>query len=140
DSYISHTDSQENLIDKIYQIVKKYSIKQKYKIILKLKKNTKKLLDIGSGTGDFLNASKEYGISSTGTEPNEHARKLSITKGNKVVEDLDKLEGTNFDVITLWHVLEHVYQPSEYLEKINRLLNQDGLLLIAVPNHESYDA
>lgn len=139
-SYISHTDSKENSIDKIYQFVKNYSIRKKYKNILQLKKDTKNLLDIGSGTGDFLSAAKQYNISSLGTEPNEHARKLSKEKGNTVVENLDQLSNKEFDVITLWHVLEHVYDPKAYLQKINELLNQDGLLLIAVPNYKSYDS
>lgn len=139
-SYISHTDSKDNFIDKIYQFVKNYAIKSKYKTILKLKPNTKKLLDIGSGTGDFLSASKNYNISSTGTEPNEQARKLSKAKGNNVVKELEELKGDKFDVITLWHVLEHVYEPSAYLKKIDALLNKDGILLIAVPNYNSSDA
>lgn len=140
ESYISHTDSKANLVDKLYQIVKQHSIKKKYKTILKLKSNTKTLLDIGSGTGDFLSASNHYNIGSIGTEPNEHARKLSIKKGNIVVSDLDQIKDKKFDVITLWHVLEHVYNPEQYLKNINALLEKDGLLLIAVPNYKSYDS
>ena len=139
ESYISHTDSKENLIDKIYQFVKNYSIKRKYNTILKYKKEPKTLLDIGSGTGDFLSASKQYNISSIGTEPNEQARTLSRKKGNTVVKNLDEIPNQKFDVITLWHVLEHVHDPATYLEKINSLLNENGLLLIAVPNYKSYD-
>src|SRR5690606_281401 len=139
ESYISHTDSKANLVDKLYHIVKGYSIKKKYRSILKHKKEAKLLLDIGSGTGDFLKAAQHYGISSMGTEPNEQARKLSIEKGNTVVPDLDQITDQIFDVITLWHVLEHVYEPRTYLQKIDSLLNQNGLLLIAVPNYKSYD-
>lgn len=139
-SYISHTDSNDNFIDKIYQIVKKYSIKNKYRTILKHHKNPKTLLDIGSGTGDFLSASKQYHISSIGTEPNEQARHLSHKKGNTVVKDIEDIQNKKFDVITLWHVLEHVYQPTEYLKQINDRLEDKGLLLIAVPNYKSYDS
>src|SRR5690606_1848554 len=84
--------------------------------------------------------SKKYKISSIGTEPNEQARNLSKSKGNTVVEKLEDLKASKFDVITLWHVLEHVYEPITYLKKINELLHQDGILLIAVPNYKSYDA
>lgn len=140
ESYISHTDSKASLVDKLYHIAKEYSIKKKYKTILQYKKQTKTLLDIGSGTGDFLNSAQHYGISSTGTEPNEQARKRSIEKGNTVVQDLDQIKDQTFDVITLWHVLEHVHNPNTYLQKIDSLLNQNGLLLIAVPNYKSYDS
>ncbi len=139
ESYISHTDSKDNFIDKIYQLIKKISIKRKYRTILKYKKDSKTLLDIGSGTGDFLNVSKDYNISSIGTEPNEHARELSRKKGNTIVEYLDQIQDKKFDVITMWHVLEHVYDPTMYLKKIHNLLHRDGLLLIAVPNYKSYD-
>lgn len=138
--YISHTDSKDNFIDSIYQKVKKFAIKSKYQTILKNKPDTKKLLDIGSGTGDFLKAAKHYNISSVGTEPNEQARKLSKEKGNIVVENLEDIREEKFDAITLWHVLEHVYEPSLYLDKINKLLDHNGILLIAVPNYNSFDA
>lgn len=139
-SYISHTDSNDNFIDKIYQIVKRYSIKNKYKTILKYHKKPKNLLDIGSGTGDFLSASKQYNISSIGTEPNEQARNLSLKKGNTVVKQIEDIQNRKFDVITLWHVLEHVYHPTEYIKQIKDRLDDNGILLIAVPNYKSYDS
>src|SRR5690606_4247241 len=89
--YISHTDSKDNFIDRIYQNVKKFDIKSKYQTILKKKPDTKKLIDIGSETGEFLKATKHYKIKSVGTEPNEQARKLSKEKCNIVVENFDDI-------------------------------------------------
>src|SRR5690606_28172583 len=140
ESYISHTDSKANLVDKLYHIVKGYSIKKKYRSILKHKKEAKLLLDIGSGTGDFLKAAQHYGISSMGTEPNEQSRHLSIAKGRTLVPDLDPITDQIFDVMTLWHVLGHMYEPRTYFQNVDILLNREGLLLIAVPNYPSYDS
>ncbi|MDG3582991.1 class I SAM-dependent methyltransferase [Galbibacter pacificus] len=137
--YISHTDSKKNLIDKIYQWVKSYSIKNKHNVIKKYHPKAKSLLDIGSGTGDFIKYLNKY-YNCFGTEPNKNARKISIKKGNTVVEKTEDLPLKKFDVITLWHVFEHLHNPEEELRKIKSLLSNDGILIIAVPNYRSYDA
>ena len=58
EAYISHTDSSKSLLDKVYQIVKNYTIKQKIKLINSFNSDAKNILDIGCGTGDFLVACK----------------------------------------------------------------------------------
>lgn len=140
DSYISHTDSNSSLIDKIYQTVKKYSLGKKVKLIDNYKSDQKRLLDIGCGTGDFLITAKNNNWKVNGVEPNENAIKKAIEKGLHINTVIDKLSEKKYDVITLWHVLEHLPNVPEEIKKLKNLLVEDGTLIIAVPNFKSYDA
>ncbi|MEL4307047.1 class I SAM-dependent methyltransferase [Joostella sp. CR20] len=139
ENYISHTDAKKTLVDNIYQIVKSYSLNKKYKLLKKLNPEAKTLLDIGSGTGDFISYCKK-GFDCYGTEPSEVAREKSISKGNKVVVSTEELEIKKFDIITMWHVLEHVHDLELQIKKLNELLNKNGAIIIAVPNYKSEDA
>lgn len=140
ENYISHTDSNKSLFDKAYQFVKKVTLSQKLSLINKLNKGEGALLDIGSGTGDFLAYAKSKKWSAQGVEPGEKARQLSEKKGVFVNEFLQDVEEKYFDVITLWHVLEHVENYEAYIEEIRKRLKPDGSLLVAVPNFKSKDA
>lgn len=139
--YISHTDGKANWFEYIYQFIKKYTIRKKWRLIEKFFKNKQlNVLDIGCGTGDFL----KHGLLSNhfvvGVEPNEDARKLAIAKGLQVHEDFNQIVYEKYDVITLWHVLEHVPDYENYLLEIKKMLKDEGILIIAVPNFKSYDA
>jgi len=147
EKYISHTDSNESLVDKVYQKVKKHTIKSKVKSISKYKIGEKKLLDIGCGTGEFLLACENDGWNVLGVEPNKEAKELTASKiktGNnlfKSIEDVFSLQNdVKFDVITMWHVLEHVPNLDETVKKLADLLTENGVLLVAVPNFKSFDA
>ncbi len=144
EAYISHTDASKSLFDKVYQTVKNYTIKQKVKLINSLNSENKTILDIGCGTGDFLEACKKSEWKIAGVEPNKRARDLTIKKTeNGIHPDIEKvLENTSnkFDVITMWHVLEHVPNLQEYINSLTKLLKPNGVLIIAVPNYKSHDA
>ena len=147
EAYISHTDSKKSLFDKVYQLVKNYTISKKVKLIDSFQTKEKTLLDIGCGTGDFLSASQKKEWEVSGIEPNIDAQKLALTKLKKnsiiyfdIDELLEKDTTKKFDVISLWHVLEHVPDYDDYIKKIKELLKKEGVLIIAVPNHKSYDA
>ena len=140
ENYISHTDSETGLMANVYQRVKKYSLNLKCRLIKKMNGGTGSLLDIGAGTGDFLKLAEEYHWEITGVEPNDVARENAEKKGIKLYTKLDKITNTHFDVITLWHVLEHLPNLQEDIEKIERLLKPGGSLIIAVPNYKSFDA
>ncbi|WP_316928071.1 class I SAM-dependent methyltransferase [Gillisia marina] len=99
-----------------------------------------KLLDIGAGTGEFLLTAKNKGWKVKGIEPDKNARKLAKQKGIKLVADSSKFKAEKFDVITMWHVFEHVYDLKNQIIELEQLLKKDGLLIIAVPNFKSYDA
>ena len=140
ESYISHTDSKATLVDKMYQSVKRIMLNKKLEIVSSFNQNKGSLLDVGAGTGDFLNAAKKDGWSINGVEPNSKARNLANQKNISLVEDINQLPTQKYDVITLWHVLEHIPNLFEYIETLKSLLKENGILIIAVPNYKSYDA
>ncbi len=140
DKYISHTNSSESLMDKAYKTVRYITLRDKLKLVQKFKKKGS-LLDIGCGTGNFLEVCKNNNWQIAGVEPGDLARKQAqeINPGANIQPDLFKIEGT-FDIITMWHVLEHVHDLNMYLRRIYDQLASDGKLIIAVPNNESFDA
>ena len=140
ESYISHTDSSKTFADKIYQTVKKFSLVRKVKLINTHAKAKKTLLDVGSGTGDFLITASNNNWKVDGVEPNHDAKMKASEKGIEVFSDLDALSNKKYEVITLWHVLEHLPNLEIQITKLISLLEQDGTLIIAVPNFKSYDA
>jgi ubiquinone/menaquinone biosynthesis C-methylase UbiE len=140
DNYISHTDSRNTLFDKLYQFVKSFTIQSKIKLVEGFLQANGSVLDIGCGTGEFLLATQKKGWESTGVEISTVAKQLSENKLIKVYDDSLHLADNSFDVITMWHVLEHVYDVDAQISELKRLLKQDGTLIIAVPNHKSFDA
>jgi len=143
EDYISHTNSSKGLFNKAYQIVRKFALQQKRKLVEKHHPSKGALLDIGCGTGDFLNVMKNAGWQVSGVEESVVARQqavdrfhLDVVPGQSVFEK----EPQSLDVITLWHVLEHLPNLNAYFELFQRLLKPSGVLIIAVPNHESFDA
>ena len=138
--YISHTDENRGLFSRLYQLVKKWSLQRKTKLIFDQNKGIGSLLDIGAGTGDFLKAAKEKGWQVHGTEPNENAAKLALEKKIELKSSLNDFEGKQFDVVTLWHVLEHIPNLEETILKLAALVKPRGILIIAVPNFKSFDA
>ena len=140
EDYISHTNASKSFIDKIYQKVRKRTLQNKLKLINSFNLSDKKLLDIGSGTGDFLATCKADKWNVFGVEPSKEARAISDDKNVKAFSDISELEENNFDVITLWHVLEHVENLLEYIDILKSKLKPNGVLLIAVPNYKSFDA
>lgn len=138
--YISHSDSAATLIERIYHLVKTYSLKRKLGLINSLHPQKGTLLDIGAGTGDFLRTAKKSLWDITGVEPNPLARKNATAKHIILSPDIKQLPNTTFDVITLWHVLEHLPNLQEQILTISKFLKKDGTLIVAVPNYKSYDA
>lgn len=143
ENYISHTDTKRNLLELVYHKVRSISLKRKLKLINSFQPESKILLDIGCGTGDFLQTALKDNWKITGIEPDDSARKISNSKTNNAVFDtseLEKLKPHSFDVITLWHVLEHLTDLEKQISLLQSLLKPNGTLVIAVPNFKSYDA
>lgn len=142
EDYISHTNARRNVFEKLYHIVRSHMLESKLKLVFKYCSKKGQLLDVGCGTGDFLKAAQNSGWSVTGIEPNATARDLVRDKGVEVfdVEALIDFEANTFNVITLWHVLEHLPNLDEHINRFKTLLKPNGILIIAVPNFKSADA
>lgn len=143
DDYVVHTEKKTNIINSLFLIVREISIRKKYKVINRYNANNR-ILDIGCGTGNFLAFCKSKGMETTGIEPSEIARNIAKEKYklNNVYspENINFLPRNYYGIITLWHVLEHIHNIDDYLKNIYSLLIEEGILLIALPNPESYDA
>jgi 2-polyprenyl-3-methyl-5-hydroxy-6-metoxy-1,4-benzoquinol methylase len=137
--YISHTSKSKSLMDRIYLIIRSFTLRWKFSLV-KSHLHNKHLLDIGCGTGDFGKYCSTQGVTVYGVEPSQSARDLASSKGILTFESLDEIQNVKFSVITLWHVLEHIYDLDIIFQKIKSLLTDDGTIFIAVPNHESHDA
>jgi SAM-dependent methyltransferase len=140
--YYSHDDSAKNLTQLLYQTIRKIAIRRKLALINSLVQEPGNLLDYGCGTGEFLNQAKLEGWNVSGFEPNQKARTLAEEKiSKKISSEQDDLDSNqNFDVITLFHVLEHVHKLRKSIKSLLKSLKSGGYLLIAVPNPESFDA
>lgn len=142
--YISHSDTHKGIINKLYHIARAIALKSKAKTIIKYSnKKTATLLDIGCGTGYFLNKMKQKKWIVTGIEKDEGARKYAKSKfdlDTHAHDYLFQLSDKQKDVITMWHVLEHVEKLNETLAKIYQVLKENGTLIIALPNKDSFDA
>jgi 2-polyprenyl-3-methyl-5-hydroxy-6-metoxy-1,4-benzoquinol methylase len=138
--YISHTDSKRSLFEKAYHFVKGIALNNKLNLINNCSAAKGNLLDIGAGTGDFLLTAKQNGWNTIGVEPSEKAKGIAINKGIKFSDSTQELESHSFDVITMWHVLEHVPNLEIQIRELKRLVKPNGTIIIAVPNYKSYDA
>ncbi|MEA9413607.1 class I SAM-dependent methyltransferase [Flavobacterium sp. PL02] len=140
EDYISHTDNKRSLFEKAYHIVKNIALKNKLNLINSENPQKGRILDIGAGTGDFLLTAKQNGWETVGVEPSDRAKSIAIKKGISFVGKIGDLENNSFDVITMWHVLEHVPNLELQIQELKRLLKPTGTLIVAVPNFKSFDA
>lgn len=144
ESYISHTNEAKGLINNLYHLVRNFTLKTKRKLISQLVINSsKRILDIGAGTGYFLNEMKNNGWEVLGLEPSVYARKVAYDTHQIELKDsseLSSLAKNYFNVITMWHVFEHVHRSKEYFKMMHDCLVKKGSLIIAVPNYTSKDA
>ena len=139
ENYISHHDKSQNLRDRVYKIVRNINLKNKAKIVQNfVPRGT--LLDIGCGTGYFPAYMQSHNWEVSGIEPDSTARSLSTNKGIATYSSMEEVPTKEYDVITLWHVLEHLYDLDKSFEFFQSHLKTAGYLIIAVPNHMSLDA
>jgi 2-polyprenyl-3-methyl-5-hydroxy-6-metoxy-1,4-benzoquinol methylase len=142
--YVSHSDTKQGFINRLYHIVRNHTLKSKQRLVQKVTKlKSGSVLDVGAGTGAFAHTMLQAGWKVTGLEPDATARAnaslIYVLKLNEL-SVLHELETNSFDAITMWHVLEHVHDLHGYLQTYLRILKRDGRLIIAVPNYTSYDA
>lgn len=121
-----------------------YGLWKRCQLVLQYKRNGK-LLDLGCGTGQFLAMMRQYsGWEVVGIEPNAEAADFARqTFGlNILTGDLFSAQFPDdyLDVVTMWDVLEHLYEPVVTLQEIGRVLKPDGLLILRTPSLNSLDA
>lgn len=141
EEYYSHQENKKGFIPKVYEAVKKINLKHKYKLASNGLK-VGKVLDIGCGVGDFLHTAEMHGWECAGVEPSEDAKVIAQKRMNgKIIssEDLENIPEGYFDLITMWHVLEHVDDLRWQVEQLRRLVKPKGRVVIALPNYKSYD-
>ncbi|MDZ7738875.1 MAG: class I SAM-dependent methyltransferase [Bacteroidales bacterium] len=144
DEYISHSDTGKGLVNKIYHAARKIMLARKYRMLKNISGlDNASVLDIGSGTGYFPMFLRKKGWECQGIEISDQARQYAGINNNISLfspDDIGSFADSSMDIITMWHTLEHFYHPDDYLISSQRILRENGLLLIAVPNHLSYDA
>lgn len=141
ENYISHHQDSGSFKEKIYKFAQSFNLNYKRNLLAKKLHKDALVLDYGCGAGEFI----KY-ISDTfhvlGYEPNHDARLAASKKmgQDKLISSIDAVPDGSLDAITLWHVLEHIENQQYILNKFHNKLKFNGLLVIAVPNHKSYDA
>jgi len=141
ETYISHTDKANSLVNTIYKLVRVYTLAQKRNLVKGFKANGT-ILDYGCGTGDFLRSMQNKSWSTFGLEPNTDAQEIAKQKNTgSIVSNISEFSADiSFDVVTAWHVLEHIADLRETLKSIRKKIAKGGYLIVAVPNLNSYDA
>jgi SAM-dependent methyltransferase len=144
DDYISHSDKKQNLTEQIYHLARQYMLGRKQRLVSRATgRKSGTIIDIGSGTGYFASYMQKKGWHVTGVELDDSAREFSVAKfGIRALEPagISDLDDASADCVTLWHVLEHLYDPGRWMGEIHRILADDGRCILALPNIESSDA
>jgi SAM-dependent methyltransferase len=136
--YQPHQEKAGTFTDRLYRWVRVWNLNIKRHLVEKYHKKGM-LLDYGCGTGAFLSHMRNAGWNVQGVEPSEKARSVGFLDGLNIQTDIDRVSGS-FDVIALWHVLEHIENAHEVIDSLSRKLTPNGILVIAVPNRDSIDA
>jgi len=139
--YISHYQDDVSLKQKLYKYLQGFNLNFKRNILAKELHKNAAVLDYGCGAGEFLKFIEED-FTTFGYEPNRSAREFAAKKfsSTQIIADINSIEDGSLDAITLWHVLEHIENQEDQLQLFYNKLKTNGLLIIAVPNHTSYDA
>lgn len=143
-NYISHSDTKTGFVNYLYHFARNFMLKRKCGLVVSESKLSEgSVLDYGAGTGYFLNTIRQCGWDALGIEKSAIGRdfaKQEFGLDLKAPEELSLLPDESYDVITLWHVLEHIENLEEVLLQFKHILKPNGVLIVAVPNSESYDA
>lgn len=143
-SYVSHSNTDKGIINKLYHIVRRIMLRRKAGLVKRLTMlRNGRLLDYGAGIGYFAHAMKEADWDVTAIDKSPQARqsaKQNLGINIEPEEYLSTIEDGTFDVITMWHVMEHIQEIHDFWDTLYRILDESGILIIAVPNCSSYDA
>ena len=142
--YISHTDTRKGAMNSVYHWVRNYMLGRKARLVFReAHRKEGRLLDLGTGTGYFADVMQRRGWQVEAVEKSAQARAFAKEHFNLDVKPHTALKDFapgSFDVITLWHVMEHLEPLNETWETLHSLLTEKGVLIVAVPNCSSFDA
>ena len=134
EKYDPHYMSNKSIWIKFYHFVQFFTLRWKYSKIPDIHRS-RNLLDIGAGQGEFASFMSKRGWNVVIQDANIDIIDKNIPHDYNFVKDLQQInESESFNVITLWHSLEHIHNIKDLYSQINRLLAPEGVLLIAVPN------
>ena len=142
EDYEAHIGTQKQRLSWIRRLDYEYGIHKRHRAIMRYTQ-TGHMLDVGCGSGAFLDGMRQRGWSVAGIEPSDRAagyakQTLGLQIQNTVLEDAE-LAPESFDLVTMWNVLEHLSDPQESLRRVGEALRPDGLLVFAIPNLDSLD-
>jgi SAM-dependent methyltransferase len=138
--YISHSDRSDTVMNSMYQRAKRLNLRKKLRLVSRHCREAGSIMDFGAGTGDFVKYAQDMGWEAYGVEPNEVARERAHEKGVAVYSRISVQKQAVYDVITMWHVLEHLPDLEQQIQEISATLKTGGSLILAVPNYKSLDA
>ena len=138
--YLSHQKTGNDFFSKAYFFSRQLTTSLKTRMISSLFSKPGKVLDVGSGTGELLTALKNEGWNVKGIEPNKAAKQTALDKGISHEHSLGEVEKNSLDLVVFWHSLEHLYDLNNTLNEVKKILKPTGILMVACPNHESWDA
>ncbi|MBC8257126.1 MAG: class I SAM-dependent methyltransferase [Candidatus Marinimicrobia bacterium] len=132
--YDPHNNLKNNKLGKLYKLVQSVALRFKFRRISSFHKSGK-ILDVGGGNGEFAAFMALQGWKVVLQDKISKIDNLRDRENIIAVQNLEKIKKDEcFNVITLWHSLEHIHNIEELYSQINRLLKPDGILLIAIPN------
>ena len=142
--YISHSDTQKGLMNQVYHWVRQLMLSRKAALVKRISKISKGvLLDYGTGTGYFAHTMMKKQWQVKAIEKSPQARTFAKEHFGLEVDaetELPHYPSDAFDVVTLWHVMEHIEHLNEMWKTLHKILKERGVLIVAVPNPDSYDA
>lgn len=143
-AYIPHSDTRRGAVNTLYHYVRTYMLGRKARLVAReAHRASGRLLDIGTGTGYFAHTMRQRGWQVEAVEKDKGARDFAASRFGLEVKPEDAMSAygdSSFDVITLWHVMEHLEHLNETWEQLYRLLDRQGTLIVAVPNCSGADA
>ena len=137
-NYYSHSSS-KSVLSILYDLSSRFMVFRKIKLVSRLLKDKNKLLDFGCGRGGFLLSAKKRGFEVCGVELIPSLQKELIDKKIKVYDKLESVS-RRVNAITFWHSLEHINDVSQALIMSRKHLHDKGILIVALPNHDSFDS
>ncbi len=139
DEYLSHSKKTDSFFARCYAFAKAFNLKSKSNLIAEYA-GSDPILDIGAGVGDLVKELKINGLDAEGFEPSSKARQVAKDQGVDLKSNLENEIESSYGLISMYHVLEHVPDIVNQQGQIIKLLKSEGVLILALPNYNSWDA